>query len=117
MLFLKPALTLILALAFQLVQVMPTAAVSAPCQVTACCCGGARTCACAKEGKQEPKPLPATLGSSLKVSPMSPVETRVQLETARAASLPATVGAAPLTGLSAGYRGVSLAVAFCSFVM
>lgn len=118
MAFLKPAFTLLLALAFQLVQVIPTAAMSAPCQVSACCCKGTQACACAKEGKPAPQPLPDNLGSTLKVPTMSPVDTRVRLAPpTRDANLPVSMGTAPLTGLSPGYHGISLAVAFCSFVM
>ncbi|MCF7734025.1 MAG: hypothetical protein K9N23_20235 [Akkermansiaceae bacterium] len=119
----KPAITLLLALVFQLVQVMPVATAAAPSQTNAatcdCGCGSGGACPCARESApvQKPPPAPLPSGSTLKPQPVPVPETIVRVIPIRMSPPPAGTRAAPLTGVAVGFHGVSLAVAFCSFVI
>ena len=119
---LKLVITLILGLVFQLAQVMPVAAVTAPCasQAVSCeCCAGEVSCPCVANEESAPKPaplLPAS-GNNLKSPLAKSGETRVSLETLEILVSPAALEGCPLERLFAGYAGVSFSVAFCSFVI
>lgn len=116
-------ITVLLGLAFQLAQVLPGGVVSPPSEVAAkvCECGtGSHSCCCAKSEAPAPKPTPQPLhtGGLLKDMPIKTAETRVSAEIwQQAGKLPATLAATNATVPRAGFAGVSLTVAFCSFVI
>lgn len=119
----KTFLTLLLGLAFQLAQVVPGGVATAPCAaagVESCncdTCGKACCCATSEPPAPKPTPLPANTGGLLKDVAMKTAETRVTAvpwhDTGLAASLPPPQASAP----PAGFAGLRLAVAFCSFVI
>jgi len=118
----KTIITLLLGLAFQLAQVLPGGVMPPPCatSVESCaCCAAGKSCCCATheqpDPKQSPQPLP-NLGL-LKGMAMKTAETRVCAETWLGAGLPASLVAALPSAPLAGFEGVPLAVAFCSFVI
>lgn len=119
---LKAVITLILGLVFQLAQVLPAAAVTAPCasQAVSCeCCAGADSCPCMANDESAPKPaplLPAS-GNDLKSPLAKSGETRVSLEALEIPVSPAALEGCPVERSWAGYAGVRLSVAFCSFVI
>jgi hypothetical protein len=119
----KTLITLFLGLAFQLAQILPGGVVTAPCGASAStpceCCAGSKSCCCATGEAPAPKPspLPLTSGDSLKVMAMRTAETRVAVDPCCAGGQPATPVAVPTSAPHAGFAGVRLAVAFCSFVI
>lgn len=118
----KAAITLILGLVFQLAQVLPGAAVTMPCApvAEACdCCTGPDSCPCAELGEpaQKPSPLSSDSGSVLKIPLAKSSEPRVAMEVVAENRESVTVVACPFAGLPAGYNGVRMSVAFCSFVI
>jgi hypothetical protein len=118
----KPVITLILGLVFQLAQMMPAAVVTSPCAshgVSCACCAGPDSCHCAdnSEPNQKPSPLAPEPGTSLKFPNAKAEDTRVSVESIRKIHSSATVAASPVAGAPGGYAGVRLSVAFCSFVM
>ena len=120
----KAVIALILGLVFQLAQVLPGMAAfmeeCIPVAESCECCDGLVSCPCAKEGEpvQNPLPLAPDPGQTLKVPLAKATGTRVSLETITGPqALVPSVGATPITGPWTGYTGVSLAVAFCSFVI
>jgi hypothetical protein len=119
---LKAVITLILGLVFQFAQVLPGAVVASPCatpEVSCSCCEGPDSCPCADNGESEQKPAPLTSdsGSILKLSAAKTGDTRVSIESLFGNHPSTTMVASPVTGPSNGYAGVSLSVAFCSFVI
>jgi len=115
-------ITVLLGLAFQLAQVWPVAAVTAPCAAAAkscACCAGGKSCCCAKSERPAPKPTPQPLhlASLLKGMAMKTAETQVAAKLWHVGGLPTTVAEAQTTAPRAGFAGVRLAVAFCSFVI
>ncbi|MEI6603719.1 MAG: hypothetical protein WCP35_00310 [Verrucomicrobiota bacterium] len=116
-------ITVFLGLAFQLAQVLPGGVVSPPSEVAAkvCECGtGSHSCCCAKSEAPAPKPTPQPLhtGGLLKGMAMKTAETRVSAEIwQQAGNLPTSLAASLSSAPRAGFAGVSLAVAFCSFVV
>jgi len=118
----KLVITLILGLAFQLVQVLPAAVITSPCQMEqeSCgCCNAGKSCHCAEneESDQKPTPVPFDSGQTLKIPEMKSTETRVSLEFARELGPPAMIASLPDAGFITGYTGVRLSVAFCTFVI
>ena len=119
----RTLITLLLGLAFQLAQVLPGGVVTPPTAAAAkaCkCCTGSQSCCCAKSELPAPKPAPQPLhpGGLLKGMAMQAAETRVSAEVwQQAGELPATLAVARATAPRGGFAGVSLAVAFCSFVI
>jgi hypothetical protein len=118
----KAVITLILGLVSQLAQVLPAAAAASPCAShgTSCaCCASKDSCPCAKTGEsdQKPAPLVPDSGSVFKVPTAKADDTRVSIETLRKTHPSPALAASPAAGLPCGYAGVSLAVAFCSFVI
>jgi hypothetical protein len=118
----KAAITLMLGLVFQLAQVLPGAAVTAPCasQEAACaCCEDQGSCPCMDNGKSEQKPAPLVpdSGSVLKLPAAKAGDTRVSVESLAGNHPSPAVEASPVAGPSGGYAGVRLSVAFCSFVI
>jgi hypothetical protein len=118
----KAVITLILGLVFQLAQVLPAAAVAAPCasRGTSCaCCEGADSCPCAKnsESEQKPAPLAPDSGSVLKLPAAKADDTRVFIESLAGNQPSSTVAVSLAVVPSGGYAGVRLSVAFCSFVI
>ncbi len=118
----KSVIALILALVFQLVQVLPTTAAIEFCApvVSSCeCCDPADSCPCAgnDETPQNPTPLSSESGNSLKIPLAKASGIRLSIETV-AGTQPSAVMAVPsITGQLSGYTGVRLSVAFCSFVI
>lgn len=115
-------ITVLLGLAFQLAQVWPVGALAAPCTPAAksCeCCAGSQSCCCAKseEPARKPTPQPLHPGGLLKGMAMKSAETQVAAELWHADGLPAGVAMAQARAAHAGFAGVRLAVAFCSFVI
>jgi hypothetical protein len=111
-----------LALVFQLAQVLPAAVLSSPCQATqeSCeCCAGARTCDCAENSDpdQKPAPVPPAPRGELKVPAVKPAEINVAVVSLHDPELSVTATFTPLAGSVSGYTGVRLSVAFCSFVI
>ncbi len=117
----KLAISLILGLVFQLAQVLPAAVIPSPCQTQAhscACCPDASSCDCAENDTPDKKPAPAPFtASDLKLPAMKPVETRVPLETQPAPASAARPASHAFVAPIHGYHGVSLSVAFCSFVI
>jgi hypothetical protein len=118
----KSVITLLLALVFQLAQVLPTAAAAESCAaaVSCCdCCDPMDSCPCAgnDETPQQPAPLSSESGNSLKIPVARASWTRVSVESAPGTRPLAAVAAPPLPGHLSGYTGVRLSVAFCSFVI
>ena len=118
----KAVITLILGLVFQLAQVLPAAAVTAPCasQAVSCeCCAGPDSCPCVANDESAPMPaplLPAS-GNDLKSPLAKSGETRVSLEALQIPVSPAALEGCPVERPWVGYAGVRLSVAFCSFVI
>jgi hypothetical protein len=118
----KAVITLILGLVFQLAQVLPGALVASPCAshgTTCACCAGQDSCPCAKSGESDHKPAPLVpdSGSILKLPAARVGDARVSIESLAGNPSSPTVAASPVAGLSNGYAGVRLSVAFCSFVI
>lgn len=114
-------IAIMLGLVIQLVQVRscPTSAPSQPCAATAAmrCCEGKHTCPCAKESQPAQKPAPVVAAAvDLKWIGSKPAEPLrvgpVEFPTGNHALLPAALARA-----HAGYEGVPLSVAFCTFVI
>jgi len=116
-------ITVLLGLVFQLAQVLPGGVIPPPCAATAkaCeCCAGSQSCCCAKGETPAPKPLPQPVhpGGLLKGMAMKTAETRVATDVwQQAGALPTSLAVTRATAPRAGFAGVSLAVAFCSFVI
>ena len=116
-------ITVLLALAFQLAQLWPGGAVAAPCapaaKPCACCTGSKSCCCCAKREMPAPKPSPQPLhpGGLLKGMAIKAAETQVAAELWHAGGQPAAPALAQPGAPHAGFAGVRLAVAFCSFVI
>lgn len=122
MTFLKPAITCLLALIFQLAQVLPVASASAsPCETVARCCGcceGGTACDCVKEDAPAPsQPAAPDTEGGVKIPSLNPAETNIPLVSLREVVPAGPVRATPQWVLPVGYPGVRLAVAFCSFVI
>jgi hypothetical protein len=82
------------------------------------CCTDIHSCPCATDGDQAPDRLPmSVLPHHVKLPAAKPCETRVSLEEARVAQTARRTHAVPAPEQMAGYAGVSLTVAFCSFLM
>jgi hypothetical protein len=119
----KTLITLLLGLAFQLAQVLPGGIITAPCATAntpSCeCCAGSKSCCCATSETPAPKPTPqpANTGGLLKDMAMKASDTRVSEVAWHNAGLPATLPALQASAPPAGFAGVRLAVAFCSFVI
>ncbi|MEI7910374.1 MAG: hypothetical protein WCK77_12115 [Verrucomicrobiota bacterium] len=119
---LKTFITLFLGLAFQLAQVLPGGVIpppTAPAAKSCQCCAGSKSCCCAKNELPAPKPaqsplLPAGL---LKGMAIKTAETTVSAEFWYSTGPAATLAVAQATTPHAGFAGVRLAVAFCSFVI
>ena len=119
----KAAITLLLALVFQLGQVLPAAVLAqddcalaaAPCE----CCAGPSSCHCAKDNGTNPgqRQTPIQSDASLKAPAIKPADTRVAVETSGDITPSATATPVPDAGSITGYHGVRLSVAFCSFVI
>jgi hypothetical protein len=120
--WIKSVITLILALVFQLAQVLPTAAAIDSCAPVASsceCCDPADSCPCAgnDEAPQKPAPLSSDSSNSLKIPVAKSSRTCVSVEVVTDTRSPAALAAPPITGHLTGYIGVRLSVAFCSFVI
>ena len=119
----KTLITLFLGLAFQLAQVVPGGGVTAPCGASATtpceCCAGSNSCCCATSEAPDPTPAPPPLPppGALKVGAMKTADTQVVAVPWHDAGLPASRAGAPVSPPRAGFAGVRLAVAFCSFVI
>lgn len=82
------------------------------------CCAGLDSCPCAANGDQESeRPQPPVLPQTVKLPAAKLCETRVSLEDEPASQTSSRIHVSPVTESVAGYAGVSLAVAFCSFLM
>ena len=121
---LKSFITVLLGLVFQLAQVLPGGAIPSPVVAAAAktceCCAGSHSCCCAKNELPAHKPLPQPLhpGGLLKGMAMKTAETRVATDVwQQAGALPTSLAVTRATAPRAGFAGVSLAVAFCSFVI
>ena len=119
---LKTTIALILGLLFQLAQVLPGAVAATPCAPAAesCeCCASADSCPCVEneEPSQKPAPLAPDSGSVLKLPAAKADDSRISFESSRYAASSASAASSPLQCPTSGYRGVRLAVAFCSFVI
>jgi hypothetical protein len=118
----KGAAAFLLTLVFQLAQ-LPIAAASstsfheiaaASCE----CCAGPDSCPCATNNDQESeRPQPPVLPQTIKLPAARLCETRVSLEDAPVPQKDCRVHFSPVSESFTGYAGVSLAVAFCSFLM
>lgn len=120
--WLKPVITLTLALVFQLAQVLPVAGAAEACLPAApCCecCDPLDSCPCAgnDETPEKPAPLSSESGNSLKIPVAKTTGTRVTIESVAGPRTFATATTPRITGLPCGYAGVRLSVAFCSFVI
>jgi len=121
---LKSFITVLLGLVFQLAQVLPGGVIPSPdvaSKVKSCeCSTGSHSCCCVKNELPSHKPLPQPLhpGGLLKGMAMKTAETRVSADIwQQADSLPDSLAGSGSTAAHAGYAGVSLAVAYCSFVI
>lgn len=118
----RSIIALFMGLVLQWSQVQSCLATEArqPCAAQAhsmSCCEGLKTCPCAKESRDQPKPtplLPASVELKLLLS-KAPEPPRLGAFVAPPAAAMAVV-ATPALGWSA-YAGVPLSVAFCSFVI
>jgi hypothetical protein len=92
----------------------PSQAASAHCN----CCEGIPSCPCATdEGpRRETPPIPIQ-SDILKVSAVKPSDTRIEPDDVPAPRLRRVISQAPQASPLAGYAGVRLSVAFCSFVI
>ena len=118
----KTVIAVTLGLLFQWAQ-LAHAAVSTEagrdvCPVQCECCADLPSCPCVSDGEPVPEraPLPA-MPESVKLPAAKLCETRVSLEDA---PVPQTTGHILVSASAepvAGYAGVSLAVAFCSYLM
>ncbi len=119
---LKAVITLLLALVFQLGQVMPVTAANAPCKPHAAscgCCKAAKSCHCATNGDsgQKPAPVPLNNGSVLKITAAKSSETNVFADPLVESAMSATHVTVERTGPAAGFSGVRMSVAFCMIVI
>ncbi|MEI7953698.1 MAG: hypothetical protein WCJ66_00895 [Verrucomicrobiota bacterium] len=121
---LKSFITVLLGLVFQLAQVLPGGAIPSPvvaATAKACeCCAGSHSCCCAKNELPAHKPLPQPLhgGGLHKGMAMKTAETRVSADVwQRADGLTGALAAPSSAAARVGFAGVSLAVAYCSFVI
>lgn len=119
----KTAIAVLFGLLFQWAQVAQAAVMTGDCgKVSAShceCCAEPDSCPCATNGDRESeRPLPPVLPQTVKLPAAKLCETRVSLEDA---PVPQTtsgrIHVSPVTESVTGYAGVSLAVAFCSFLM
>ena len=119
----KTLITLFLGLAFQLAQVLPGVVVPAPCaaaRVATCKCDACgKSCCCAKSEQPAPKPLPLPFSNKclFKGMAMQTAATRVAAHAWHAGGPAAPLVVAPGAAPQAGFAGVRLAVAYCSFVI
>jgi hypothetical protein len=118
----KSAIAIMLGLLFQWAQVAQAALSAGDCgKVSAShceCCAGLDSCPCATNGDQESeRPQPPILPQSAKLPAAKLCETRVSLEDAPVLQTSGRIHVSPSAESLAGYAGVSLAVAFCSFLM
>jgi len=119
---LKAFITLFLGLAFQLAQVLPGGVVpppKAPAAKSCECCAGRKSCCCAKNELPAPQNSPQALHPAglLKGMAMKTAETRVSAELWQSNGQPANLAVAQTAAPHAGFAGVRLAVAFCSFII
>jgi len=121
---LKSFITVLLGLVFQLAQVLPGGVIPSPdvaSKVKSCeCSTGSHSCCCVKNELPSHKPLPQPLhpGGLLKGMAMKTAETRVSADIwQRADGLTGALAAPSSAAARAGFAGVSLAVAYCSFVI
>jgi hypothetical protein len=119
---LKPVITLLLALVFQIGQMVPAAVLpqdecalaAVPCE----CCAGPSSCHCASDdGPVREQQPPIHPGASVKAPVIKLADTRVAVETSGDITPPATATPAQAAAPVTGYHGVRLSVAFCSFVI
>jgi hypothetical protein len=118
----KAAIAVLLGLLFQWAHLAQAAVLADHCRNMAAshceCCADADSCPCATSEDQEPgRPLPPSLPETLKLPAAKFCETRVSLEDAPVPQAAHRVPALPAAETVAGYSGVSLSVAFCSFLM
>lgn len=118
----KAAITFILGLVFQFVQVLPAAVLQSPCQpqIQSCaCCAAKQTCQCAKNSKSDGKQAPAPLQSEnvLKIPAAKLSGTHVAVPSDDNADSPVVTSSLPNNTAVIGFTGVRLSVAFCSFVI
>lgn len=118
----KTAIAILLSLLFQWAHLAQAAVLIDECRSVAAshceCCADADSCPCATSEDQAPgrAPLPA-LPEPLKLPSAKLCETRAPLEDAPVPQAALPLAAVPAADTVAGYSGVSLAVAFCSFLM
>jgi hypothetical protein len=120
----KLAITLILGLVFQLAQVLPGASFTSPSHATfgepCACCPDVQSCDCAENGDPEqesPSPALPDTGSLLKVPAAKADDSPVSANPRGKTATTAKTAACPRDGPVHGYTGISLSVAFCSFVI
>lgn len=118
----RTVITLMLGLVFQLAQLSMGGVATSSCQIqsVSCdCCSCGSSCECAENGdsEQTPSPTPFSADKPVKIPAMKTTETKVSTDRLREIKPSATVADAPRAGPGSGYTGVSLAVAFCSFII
>ena len=115
-------IALLMGLALQAVQILPAAMATTACPPAAdacACCDGPESCPCLDRGDPGPKPLPALPDGQAfgKGSLAAPACTPVQVVSG-AVERGLSAGSAPAAPRPlAGFPGVRLSVAFCSFVI
>jgi hypothetical protein len=118
----KTVIAVTLSLLFQWAQVS-YAAVSTEknrdvCPVQCDCCSQDISCPCAKDQHPGPeRPSHPALPDNLKLPASKLADTRFDLEQMAVPQGPISEGSPFAPGSTAGYSGVRLSVAFCSFVM
>ena len=118
----KTAITLVIGLVFQLTQLSTGAVSTSPCQtqqVSCDCCSGASSCGCAENNdpEQQQAPTPFSADNLLKIPAMRFTETNVSADPPWDIDRTTKITESPRAGPVSGYTGVSLSVAFCSFVI
>jgi len=119
---LKTVIAISLGLLFQWAQVAQAAVLAGACRdasTAQCeCCADLQSCPCATDGgtQQDRPPMPV-LPETVKLPAATTCESRVSLEDAPVPQAACGMHVSPAAVSVAGYTGVSLSVAFCSFLM
>jgi lactoylglutathione lyase len=119
----KATTAFLLALVFQLAQLGGKMDLRQECAMSSAshcgCCAAGNSCHCADNNESAPRPAPLlpVSGNDLKLPLAQSGENRVSLVSRHISATPAAAHERPAERPLAGYYGVRLSVAFCSFVI